>query len=162
HDAEAQRGLAQENFRETLQTVDQILTGVGEELADVAGSQPARQKLLEAALHYYQEFRTKHGDDPGLQAELAQAPYRGGRVYDYLGKYEEAVAAYTEACDRQEQLARSLLDDAKTLRDLAMTYHHLGMLHRKHRKRAQADQALQQGLTIREKLVAAYPNNPEY
>ncbi len=160
-EAQAQSRLAQENFRETLETVDRILTGVGEELANVVGSQPARQKLLEAALLYYQEFRTKHGDDPALQTELAQAPFRVARIYDDLGKDAEAVAAYEQARTLQDQLAQAHPEDIKPLRDLARTCNFLGVLHRSKRRWSEAEQALQQGLKIRQELVAAHPEDRE-
>ena len=44
------------------------------------GLQPLRKQLLESALKYYQEFVRQGGDDPELQAELAQAYFRVGTI----------------------------------------------------------------------------------
>jgi serine/threonine protein kinase len=71
-EASEQRHKAEENFHQARQAVDEFVE-IGETV--LAGQpnplvQAVRQRLLESAVVYYQEFIEQRGDDPTLQAEL--------------------------------------------------------------------------------------------
>jgi serine/threonine protein kinase len=71
-----QRNLADRNFRQALQAVDDYFTQVSENTllkSPLPGLQPLRKELLETAVKYYQAFVEEHREDPVLRAELAAA-----------------------------------------------------------------------------------------
>jgi serine/threonine protein kinase len=69
-EADEQRARAEESFRQARQAVE-LFEQIGEEeLAGRPGQRRVRQRLLEAALAYYQNFIDQRSDDPSIQAEL--------------------------------------------------------------------------------------------
>jgi tetratricopeptide (TPR) repeat protein len=69
------------------------------------GLQPLRKELLATALKYYEEFVSRHQDDPGLRADLAAAQLRVGEITELIGSKEEALEAFQTALGMYESLA---------------------------------------------------------
>jgi serine/threonine-protein kinase len=97
-EADHQRQRAETNFAKARAAVDAYLTKVSEsQLLKVAGMQPLRRDLLQSALEFYKDFLKEQGNNPALQAELATAQLRLGRINLELGLRSEANQALTAA-----------------------------------------------------------------
>jgi tetratricopeptide (TPR) repeat protein len=99
---------AQENLKDALAAVDQMLTRVAEErLLDVPQMEAVRRELLQDALQFYLRFLEKKSDDPVIRREAALAYRRVGRIQHFLGQYAEAEKAYRTGSGILEELARA-------------------------------------------------------
>ena len=88
--------------------VDDYLTTISESRllkSPLPGLQPLRKELLTTALKYYEDFLSRHQDDPGLQADLAAATFRVADITDQIGSHEEAMKAFQAALSMYESLA---------------------------------------------------------
>ena len=95
---EQQRRLAVTNFILARDSVDRMLSRVGEvELADVPQMEPVRRELLTDALRFYEEFVRRGDGDPALRLELGRALIRLARVQDLLGDSLGAERSYRRA-----------------------------------------------------------------
>jgi serine/threonine protein kinase len=111
---------AEASARDARQAVDQYYTAVSEStLFDAPSLQPLRVRLLENALAYYKRLVQKHGDDPGLRAELAVAYFRVWRLSASMNRYDGGVAALRSGIEMAETLYRDHPQDAELLRRLA-------------------------------------------
>jgi serine/threonine-protein kinase len=107
--------LAEENFRLARKAVDDYLTRVAENpLLKEEGLHGLRQDLLEAALHFYDEFLRQRGNDPALRTDAAAAHERVGDIRIELGHPKEALAAFDQALLVIEPLARERPADRST------------------------------------------------
>jgi eukaryotic-like serine/threonine-protein kinase len=88
-----QRARAEASFQQAREAVRLFEQIAEQELAGNPGSQPVRQRLLAAALNYYQDFIDQHQDDPSIQAELETSRAHVATILDELatlmgsGKY---------------------------------------------------------------------------
>jgi tetratricopeptide (TPR) repeat protein len=163
--ARQQTTLAEENFRLARQAVDEYFTQVSENTllnSGVPGMQPVRKDLLRTALRFYREFQARHGEDPGLRAELARACYRIGEINSQIGTTEEALAAYEEAQTLGEALVRAHPADWTLQSDLAQSARRAGVLLLKRMGRPREGfERLERALAVGESLVRARPDDPE-
>jgi serine/threonine protein kinase/tetratricopeptide (TPR) repeat protein len=121
--AAQQRDRATASASRARRAVDEYLSSVtDEELLSVPGLQPLRQELLAAALRFYGEFTQEQGDDPALQAEVASAHYRLGRIHSELGNRAASQAANQEAIRLIETLRKKEIATVETLAILAEAY----------------------------------------
>jgi tetratricopeptide (TPR) repeat protein len=144
---------AEENFRWAQEAVEQLLSEVGEGLADVPRLEPVRRRLLEKALQLHEEFLGQKGDDPAVRLEAARAHRRAGDIRAMLGQREEAVRAYSAAValldappvgsDDEEERARALFHRANVRRAL--------------RQGPDAEEDYRQALAVLDGLIAAAP-----
>ena len=99
---------AQENLKDALAAVDQMLTRVAEErLLYVPQMEAVRRELLQDALKFYRKFLEKKSDDPVIRLEAALALLARGRIQYFLGQYAEAEKAYRTGIGILEELARA-------------------------------------------------------
>jgi tetratricopeptide (TPR) repeat protein len=122
-EAERQKKFAETNFHQARTAVDDSLTRISEnKLLNVAGLQPLRKELLEAALNYYQGFLNQRSDDPALQKDLATAYSRVGRITAEVGSKTDALKAFQKAF----ALRTALLSREPNNLDLQteLAYHH--------------------------------------
>jgi serine/threonine protein kinase/tetratricopeptide (TPR) repeat protein len=120
--ANAQRDLAEANFRKACQAVDDQFTLVSQStLFEVPGLQPLRKDLLESALKYYQEFLRQRPNDPVLQAEVAAAYFRLYQISKAIdsGLSADAILALEKGVKIAEKLLYEHPDDAKLYSHLA-------------------------------------------
>ncbi len=105
HEAEAeQRARAEMAFRQAREAVDFLTELTEAELANKPELQELRRKLLQAALDYYRDFIAEHGDDPSIQAELAESHFRVAGILDQIGSKAEAQVAFERARQIEEKL----------------------------------------------------------
>ena len=118
----AARQDALEHFQRTRNMVDELLTGLGEGLLNLPGTQQFRKELLEYAAEEYTKLVAEQSDDPELQRELTHALIRLGDVRRLLNQYDSAEEAYQSAITNLET-------DASKKLDLANVHNKLGLLY---------------------------------
>jgi serine/threonine protein kinase/tetratricopeptide (TPR) repeat protein len=104
-----QRDRAEDNFEQSLLTVDRLLGRVGaEELRYVPQMEKVRRALLEDAIGLLESFATSAEDGSKAQSEIARAYARLGALHGELGNSQSA----TEALARSVAILESLQTDA--------------------------------------------------
>jgi serine/threonine protein kinase/tetratricopeptide (TPR) repeat protein len=162
--AEEQSRRAQDSIQETFDTVDHYFTRVSEEeLLEVPGMQPLRQKLLEDAVAYYRQFLGQWQEtraDPGFLARLARAHHRVAQIIEAVGPAGDALEPYQKAAAIQEGLVRDHPSEREYQKDLARTYARLGsLLGSKLRQPPRGLPWLKQASDMQHKLVNDDPND---
>ena len=128
-EAQRQRDLAEQSFKQAHEAVNDYCTRVSEEkLRDVPGTQRLRKELLEGALAYYQKFIEQRGDDPALRVDLGCTYFRIGAITDAIGSRSDALRAYERALTIYEELAPTHHHLRGFDLDLALIYLRVGML----------------------------------
>jgi eukaryotic-like serine/threonine-protein kinase len=102
-EAEDQRARAESNYRQARRAVDFFVELSNEVMLDKPHLLEVRMKLLEAALTYYQDFIDQHGDDPSIQAELADSRARAACILHALPSMQK--------CSHFELLASKAVQD---------------------------------------------------
>jgi serine/threonine protein kinase len=113
---------AEEHFKYAHRTVNKYFTLVAENLNELPGMQPLRKDLLEAALGYYRDFVKEKGDDPTLQAEVADTYFKIGDILSQTDSLADALSACREARDLFEKLRREHPSDDRFEDNRASTY----------------------------------------
>ncbi len=101
-EAQQQRALADDNFREARAAVEDLLRISDERLKDQAGLQPLRIELMKAAIDRYEPFLSQPIADPTPREELA-------RLY---AQYGQLMLERTEVFDQ------SVMDEFEKARKL--------------------------------------------
>jgi eukaryotic-like serine/threonine-protein kinase len=159
--AKAAQKDAQENLKDALAAVDQMLTRVAEDkLVYVPQMEPIRRDLLLDALKFYQKFLEKQSDDPVIRREAAIAHRRVGRIHDQLGQYQDAERAFRQAIDMFNKLGDSSLAEPALLREmvechLEFSWPLLGALG----KSEEAAQNVRRAVELADKLDKKTPGN---
>ena len=155
--AEVERNRAEENFQRARAVVDQYFTQVSEsQLLTVPGLQTLRRDLLGSALSFYQDYLSRRGHDPGLQAALAAVHLKAAKIHQELGDRAAAEKDYRGALPLYEALARTDPAGAKAKNGLAECHHGLGVCGPAGEPR---HAALLRSVVIRQELVAAQPRD---
>ncbi len=90
----AQRDRAECNYGRAMEAVDQMLTQVGEvDLRFVPQMEPVRRTLLESAVRMLEGFVAEEPSDENAQLEAAKGHARLARLFEELGRNEEAAGA---------------------------------------------------------------------
>jgi serine/threonine protein kinase len=156
--AEAERLQAEINFQKARDAVDECFTAVtADPVFQEPGLEPARQVLFRTALKYYQEFVAQRGEDPRVQADLAQAYARLGYILSQIGSPAEALAAYEQACALLTQLLRAEPTSLHLAGELARSRQRLGELCAVTGDVARAEAELRDALALREGIGRREP-----
>jgi tetratricopeptide (TPR) repeat protein len=128
--------------------------------------EPLRQKLLDAPLRFYRDFRAdpqaKGDTRPESLRQLGRAVIRLAYLTAEIGSETQAAQFYREAIDILEPLVRDQPHVAWNQAALATAYNNLGNLYQKAGKPAEARAAHERALALRESLVRAHPDNAVY
>src|SRR5262249_6884744 len=111
---------------------------------------------------YYEDFLKDRGDDPALQAELAAAYLRMGRIGNDLGQYAEVREALKKAIAGYETTASRDSKNAEIQDRLADTWQALGDVDYSERRPLAALAPWKKAVEIREALVQAHPGNADF
>ncbi len=163
--AQEQGRRAEAGFRQARQAVDDYLTTVSESTlltSPLPGLQPLRKELLESALKYYQAFLDEHGDDPALQADLAAAYFRVGRIRSEIGSNRDALNFLQEARGRYEALVATGRDEPRIRYELARCHLWVGGLHYRLSQLTEAEASYRQAAEILCRLRREHPDNLEF
>jgi hypothetical protein len=158
--AEAAQHLAQENFDQARAAVDDLLAVSDEDLYDVPGMQPLREKLMRAAIDRYKPFLDRPSADPAPRAELARLYVKYGfTAYHNGADYATvAVPAYESAFAIQQQLVREHPENRVLRSNLGWTY--LFYAWGGDFTNAKNRQAIAQAIAIFEALAVETPGDP--
>jgi tetratricopeptide (TPR) repeat protein len=161
-EATRQRDLAQENFQKAREAVDTYLTQVSEEqLLNQPGMQPLRERLLNSALHYYQDFAQQHGDDPSLKKELAEAYRRMGDIIALRSK-PDAEEPLQKAIDAFEALRQANPNDVEVRSGLAKSYQSLAYVRVFGKQPVRAEEPARQAIALLEDLQKQNPESTDH
>jgi serine/threonine protein kinase/tetratricopeptide (TPR) repeat protein len=157
------RRQAEENAKRERQTIRDYFVRTSEDpVWKTVGLEPLRRNLLQEASRYFQDFIQRHGEEPELLAELAEAHSRLGRIAADLGDRQKACAAYEAALALDERLAAAQPDEPRVRLNAVRNRSALGALRRTLGDRPTARQELDRALKMGEKLAAEHPTEPEY
>jgi serine/threonine protein kinase/tetratricopeptide (TPR) repeat protein len=157
--AKAAQKAAQENLKEAVAAVDQMLMRVGQDrLLYVPQMETLRQELIQDAVDFYKRFLDKNSDDPLILRETAMANRRLAALYRELGQYAESEAAFRDAfalfarMEAQAPLEPSIRDDL-VLAHIEFAYSLGGQ-----RKRDEQEQNIRRAVEIAEGLLKEFPH----
>ncbi len=161
--AKAAQEDAQENLKDALAAVDQMLTRVSQErLAGVPQMEPVRRDLLQGALKFYQKFLQKNGDDPGIRRETAQAYGRVAQIQRQLGQWDESTKSYRKALELLEELRKRSPGDPELRCQLVNLHLNAAAPLIDDGKPDKAARHLREAFRIAEDLAREYPDRPAY
>ncbi|MCE9593710.1 MAG: protein kinase [Planctomycetes bacterium] len=90
----AQRDRAERNYARAMDAVDQMLTQVGEvDLRFVPQMEPVRRSVLESAVRLLEGFVAEEPSDENARLEVAKGHARLARLFEELGRNDEAAGA---------------------------------------------------------------------
>jgi serine/threonine protein kinase/tetratricopeptide (TPR) repeat protein len=161
--AKLQRQLAIANLLKARDAVDQMLTRVGnEDLRTIPQMEPVRQKLLQDALRFYEEFLAQQQDDPKIRLECARAFHRVGWINVELGNLTTAHRSLEQAIAMIEHLLVEQPRDPDSRAQLAESVSTLDqILVREGRYDEAAKQRARAG-EIWKQLAEEFPQNRKY
>src|SRR5262249_34774659 len=134
-------------------------TLIGENrLLDVPRMEPLRRELLETALKYYRKFLARHGDDPSVRNELANAYERVGRITDLIGSKSEALAAHRQSLEFRRALVRDNPGVDLYRRGLGINHLIIGTIQSETNQSAAAEASFREGIAILELVLLRTPD----
>jgi tetratricopeptide (TPR) repeat protein len=125
--AEKAQHQAEANFAKARAAVDESLTRISEsQLLTVPGMQPVRRELLSSALRFYEDFVAEHRDDPTVQAGLASAFLRVGKIRRELGESRAATESFEKARTLFDRLVQAKPSEPELSHGMAEAFLWLG------------------------------------
>ena len=166
HAAEIQRGRAERRFAQVRKLANSFLFEFHDKIQNLAGSTEAREMVVKVALEYLDSLAMEAEGDPALQSELAAAYEKVGDVQGSpgqpnLGQRKPALESYGKALEIEEKLVSRNPHDEKSLRSLAFGYYKIANLRIVGGETALAQENVQKGLTVAERLSASPTSPPE-
>jgi serine/threonine protein kinase/tetratricopeptide (TPR) repeat protein len=157
-----QRARAERHFAEVRKLANTFMFDVHGAIADLPGSTPARQMLVENSLRYLEGLSAESGDDPTLRRELATAyekvgDVQGGFRSSNLGDRAGAMTSYRKALALRDALATAYPKDLDVRRELLRTYGKLGEMLADEGRQDAAIENSRRAAKLASELVAA-PN----
>ncbi|HWB52802.1 MAG TPA: serine/threonine-protein kinase [Tepidisphaeraceae bacterium] len=159
-DAQQQRKLAEGNFREAHEAVEDVLRIANDTLQDRPGLEPLRLSLTKAAIDRYEPFLSKPMADPTPKEELARlyAQY-GLLLLEHNEVFDQNVMdAFQKAQAIQEQLLQEHPGDRSIRMDLGWTF--ILEEWRPHKMSPSQEESGRRAIMIFRKLVAEDPSDP--
>ncbi|MGZ5020057.1 MAG: protein kinase domain-containing protein, partial [Chthoniobacterales bacterium] len=122
--AEKQRALAQRRFDEVRRLARSLMFEIHDSVADLPGSTPTRQLIVNRALEYLNSL-AQEADDPSLLRELASAYVKVGNVQgnpnnSNLGDTAGALQSFQKAKRITDRLLEKDSHDAQAQRQLGV------------------------------------------
>jgi tetratricopeptide (TPR) repeat protein len=164
-ESETQRERAEQNLEHAVGAVEQMLSRVG---ADRLGRVPlmdkTRTELLEDAERFFDKLLASQAGDPRLRALQAHTLERSGTVNLQLGRYGPALDRYDRALallgELRAEAPEQVPADTLTKLEAAVRYDR-GLLFARRGDGKRARPEYEAALALREKLLAAAPEDPE-
>lgn len=158
-----ERDRAEQNFRQALRAIDEMLTQVGSEtLAFEPRMDERRRALLRRALELYQEFLAERGADDRLIWETAHAYRRIGDIERWLGEFPDSRVAYTNALQLFERIDAAQPNSAVHRRWQAYCQNYLGEACRASSDTEAARRAYQRASQLSQALAKEHPQVTAY
>jgi serine/threonine protein kinase/tetratricopeptide (TPR) repeat protein len=160
--AVAQRDRAERVLRAALDTNIAVEDLAGQ-LKPIAGTQSTTVKnILQLAARNYERLLREGGETPPLLEGKARMLTAFSELYIDLGDTGQALALAKEARAIYTRLLEREPDNARWRAGLATGLERVGVALRLQRRLAGCRAAFDQSLTLRKRLVAQFPGNPEY
>src|SRR5690606_29304816 len=165
--ARAERIRAEKRFEDVRALANSFLFEITPDIERLPGSTPAKAKLVTRALEYLNKLSQDANSDPQLMREIARAYHKVGDVQGNpmapnIGDIKGALASYQKALDIDLCLQQNFPNDVELLSEIADNYQMLGVLESFGGDYAKAIPLLDQSLDLRQKVLAADPNNFEF
>ncbi|HEX4056064.1 MAG TPA: hypothetical protein VHX86_17515, partial [Tepidisphaeraceae bacterium] len=162
-EAQEQRALADDNFREARAAVEDLLRICDQRLKDQPGLQPLRIELMKAAIDRYEPFLAKPIADPTPREELARLHAQYGLQIEESNGNSRAlqpsvVAEFEKARTIQEQLLQEHPGDRALRCDLGWTLNLEEWW--PHHEAPSAEQAGLRAIAMFRQLIAEDPADP--
>jgi eukaryotic-like serine/threonine-protein kinase len=90
----AHEQLAQANYWQCRNLLDQWNKTIVQDLADVPGADPMRSQMLADTITFYESFLARASQDPQLQEDIANAKLQLASAYHHAGRNDEAISHY--------------------------------------------------------------------
>lgn len=162
-EAQRQQRQAENNLRQAIRAVEQMLTRVGsEKLSNVPLMEGVRRELLEDALTFYLDFLEERKDDPLLRAETAAAHLRVGEINRLLGQNARAEQAFLESSRLFRRLIEDFPDEPKYRADLGLCAFERGILLSNLGRSSESEESFKLARDLYERLHAEFPENTDY
>ena len=141
-------------FRDAVEAVDTMLTGVSSVLEYYPGTRRIGVRLLKKAAEAYERFAAQQSDDPGLAAESGRAYLRLGDLYRTLNQPEQAEAAYRKAETRLQRLTTGKSAGVDVRLESAICQLKLAEIHASQNSQDQAAQEFDNALRLVRQMPA--------
>jgi serine/threonine protein kinase/tetratricopeptide (TPR) repeat protein len=163
--ANAERGRAERRFNEARELARRFLFDFHEAVLPLAGSRPAREKIVAAALDYLTGLEAEVGEDTQFRADLAAAYERvadiqGNPTMPNLGQTAEAIRSLEKAISLREANLAVDASDPVALRSAARAINLLGLLQNQTSASKEALETLQRADLHLQKAKAITPLDP--
>jgi len=161
--AKAAQKEAQENLKEAVAAVDQMLLRVGNDrLRYVPQMEALRRDLVRDAVKFYSRFLERNGDDPLIRREAAAAYRRLADLHRWLGQHRDAEAAYRRAFALFDLLAAQSPIEPDTRNDLVMAHIEFAYNLLELGKREEQEASIRLAVRLAERLVREFPDDPRH
>jgi tetratricopeptide (TPR) repeat protein len=162
--ADEERYRAEKRFNDVRALARTFIFEVNDQIADLAGSRPARELLVQTALKYLENLSSEASDDASLQSELAAAWERVGDIQGNpfvanLGNTAAALESYRRAHKIRAALAAAAPDDLEVQRLLAASHNQVGDMQTWMGEIPAALESYRQARGVLEPIRAAHPEN---
>jgi serine/threonine protein kinase len=160
-EAEKQRDRAERNLKRAFEAGDVLFTQVGRgRLLKEPRMENVRRDILLKALAYYKGFKDIEGDTPEVKWQTARAYRQVGYIYEQLGKYREARAAFEVALPLLEDLSHGDGSNRDYAVSLAGARSQYGVVLQALKQYPPAQSEYQKAIDRLEPLVKAQPSEP--
>lgn len=180
-DAQTQRGVAEErriqadaarqlaekradddrrNFRWARRTVDKYLTEISHDpLLKAHGMEPLRQRLLQTARLFYDEFVNVKTGDARLQLDRAKAYRQLASISDDVGDKQRALDLLSKSREILQEASSQDVDPIECRFEAAANYRVAGKIHFKLGQFPDAQAAYEQSLKLLRELTRDRPQD---
>jgi tetratricopeptide (TPR) repeat protein len=162
-EAVRQRDEARRQQEFARRAVDEMYTQVAEKwLARQPKLTPLQREFLEKALAFYERFASEHTEVPAGGLAAIDAERKVGKIYEALGRHDEAQAAFGQALARCEALARRYPDDPRFRQRIGNCLGALGVIQARLSRLDAAAPLLRRAVDVHEGLAARHPEDVSY
>jgi eukaryotic-like serine/threonine-protein kinase len=151
---------AEMNFQTARRVVDESLGKTARELENDPEAEQIRRKLLEDVVNYYQTFMAQNLNDPALKFEVAKASTLLARQYQFLGRFDEALASAEKAIAHCGELIRRHPKNVEYRHGKESAHLVAGAMNNNLGRYDAGRQHYEQALTIQQTLLRDFPHDP--
>ena len=156
--ARAERAQAERRFNQVRQLANSFVFEVHDAVANLPGSTPARELIVQRGLNYLDSLAEDAANDRGLQRELAAAYEKLGAVQytptvAHLGDLQGALASHKKAAALREALVASDPSNRDFRRELLDSYWYIATLLGAQGDTARELSMLREQLPVRKQLA---------
>ena len=154
---------SERNYRQARDAVDTLYSKlIASRVLNKPGLDAVRLDVVRAALGYYREFLRHRGDDPALQADMAEANLRAGSLLGEVGDQREALQAIQAATTLFQFLADAQPGDLRLRHKLASARDQAGSMLQQLGKMSEARASRSLACEAYRSLVEAVPEDQRW